>query len=637
MSRRDRVALATVLLLALAALVVVALRLLEPAAPLPGRPAGPTAEAAPDEPPLPDPPEDPGAPAPPEGTAAEHRRDVSIERIPTGRFAVEVRDAFGEPVAGARVVPVPPDTTLDSFEMPRKYRDGPRLLYVATGEQGSAEIDVPVGRYRIVVVREPAPPAITGVREIGPGDVHEVSVTLEPGATVYGTVYGTGGAKLPGAGIGWVTGGRIERLRADGDAAYSIDGVGPGAYAVEVTGPEGSYTQEVRVPEGVPRVHVDLGPAPGQGVRLSGRVLRDGAPLPAAKVRLASMTEPGSPGSMLTTSCDSAGRYVLEGVPRGRARVFLERPPDEPPRGRYTVWIEVPDRPEATIDLRFPHGEIHGRVLLPPVLGEEGPRPRLELYPVLPAATHPVRTSDFIQTTGEVVHEDGRFEIRRVPPGRYTLLVEHERDRRSEDRRAGRVGVSVHGIVVGDAPVDLGEIDLRDAPPTWRVEGVDRTDDRGPVRAGIYGAWLEHASGDLACIGQTLARLPRDLLDRSGDDLLVFTRRWTPVRLPIDGIRLAGDVLPLELSPPVKARILVRTPDGSPAPGASVTLFDSEGRWARNLSFDRTAATGADGVYEPMTLAPGTYRAEARWRRRVGETTFTAGRTQTEVQIFVRR
>jgi hypothetical protein len=172
---------------------------------------------------------------------------------------------------------------------------------------------VPPGHYTLEVrdglyAREPL--------DLGAVDV-DVNVRLSEAPSLSGTVEVEGGAVLP-AGAAVVIAdadtGASQTAPIGAGGRFSIQGIPPEHYHVALTGAGDDYLKRWSA-EGVSAIHLKLLAAKGAGI--SGKVQRDGQPVPGALVVLAN-----SEGSRATETA-SDGSYEMRGVAPGTYAVCV--------------------------------------------------------------------------------------------------------------------------------------------------------------------------------------------------------------------------------------------------------------------------------------------------------------------------
>jgi MFS family permease len=227
-----------------------------------------------------------------------------------------------------------------------------------------------------------------------------------PGApgTVIGSVRTTGGAGVAN-GVITVTGAdgrQIERVWVDADGAYTLDGLGHGAYTliVAATGFQPEAASVTMNGRGVIRDFVLSGNGVVSGILRSSA---DGPGVPAASVLATDAT--GQVVGRADTGSD--GRFSIVGLPFGQTTItaYVE---NHRPRA---ITASVTEREAVIVDLVLEVvSSVRGTV--------SGPGGQ-----ALPNAT--VSLSDAAGTVVGTVKTDevGSYELRDLPPGRYTVVT----------------------------------------------------------------------------------------------------------------------------------------------------------------------------------------------------------------------
>jgi hypothetical protein len=124
---------------------------------------------------------------------------------------------------------------------------------------------------------------------------------------------------------------------ADADGRFSLARVSPGRYRIEIGGERLLLAQEITVRATEPTIELTLH---STGVRIRGRVTRDGVPVARGTVRLVSELDPatrrgkiimqragetitwGLPQTTFASDVDAEGVFVLSGAPTGLVRLW---------------------------------------------------------------------------------------------------------------------------------------------------------------------------------------------------------------------------------------------------------------------------------------------------------------------------
>jgi protocatechuate 3,4-dioxygenase beta subunit len=341
-------------------------------------------------------------------------------------------------------------------------------------------------------------------------------------------------------------GGRTGTVRPDG--SYRIENLAPGKRRIVASLP-GATRQadgEVELEPGVSEVRLDLDF--GEGFALTGRVLRNGEPLPGEMV---SINPSGSPGRWGET--DHEGRFRFEGLAEGSYDLAVMS------RGgsgtRHQEKVELTGDRDLLIDLQTvaisgrvtdaaDHGALSGAAVL--LLPQEGGGEAARFFPV--------------ETSTD---SRGAFRLLDVAEGTWKLRVSQEGYAPSEqDVQAGQT-----------APVDDIEIELQ------ATEGVTLEvvlpNGRPPTE--VRSAVLD-ASGRVVSTGSHTVRengrVRISSVAPGAWELVLDADGWAPVSLPITA---PGDAGRVALATPGGVRVEVPALAGGQV-GGNVRFTDPAGR-----------------------------------------------------------
>jgi len=300
----------------------------------------------------------------------------------------------------------------------------------ATDARGRFEVgDLEAGRYDLEVEAEGfARAAVPGVEV--PEDVNEVdlgTVVLAPAAAIAGLVVDAEGrplaaaeirydrdAERPAAFLAAMLAGEPARARTDAGGAFTLSGFRDGERVhllVSRAGYVDATVAAVTVPTVEP-VEVVLRTAS----RVTGKVVdADGRPLAGARV----VVQPEGqrfPGGRVETAGD--GSFELADVAPGRVEVSAEAPGYQ---GASLAGLEVPAGGElAGVTLALAVGAVvEGTVFAPDALPVIGAAVRA----VEPGASTGLRFNAFAFATTD---GDGRYWLDGLPPGRRTVIAQHD-------------------------------------------------------------------------------------------------------------------------------------------------------------------------------------------------------------------
>jgi len=152
--------------------------------------------------------------------------------------------------------------------------------------------------------------------EIGDAAVEGVEIVLEPETSIVGAVTGLSPSDLNQVEVTAWNWPRHRDATRDTDGSFSIQGIGPGTWEVTAIKGEWERTVErtVTIERGMTEVFVEL--PFERGLRLSGQVVEDGAPLGGANLWVGD----------ITARADREGRFAMEGLEPGPHQVLISRP-----------------------------------------------------------------------------------------------------------------------------------------------------------------------------------------------------------------------------------------------------------------------------------------------------------------------
>ena len=152
--------------------------------------------------------------------------------------------------------------------------------------------------------------------EIGDEAVEGLEIMLEPEASIIGAVTGLSPPDLNQVEVYAQKGPRSRDATTDTEGNFSVQGIGPGTW--DVTAIKGDWERTVErtvtVERGMTEVFVEL--PFERGLRLSGQVVDDGAPLGGAMLWVGDVS----------VRADHEGRFALEGLNPGPNQVVIYRP-----------------------------------------------------------------------------------------------------------------------------------------------------------------------------------------------------------------------------------------------------------------------------------------------------------------------
>lgn len=334
----------------------------------------------------------------------------------------------GSPAAGASV-----QSGEGNGWMQRMADEGEETVSARTNTDGRFRLeDLAAGALALTADHEDHAPSAELALTIEPGlRLDDVVLQLRLGGTIEGEIYGQDGKPSAGRMVNCMVppfgSGRVSK--ADEGGRFRFEQLEPGSWQVmampEQFGRGGEEDMDeddffsqmkmatVQVAEGEV-VHVVLGAAPANPVRLNGRVRAGEEAISGALVSLVAEGE-NVLGNLRIARTDDEGAFSVE----------LERP------GTYTIQVQiesgnahaefvevVPEAETHHVELDVPVGSIEGRVL-----GPDG-EPRAEVA-VRARREGPASAVSLIGLSGEAEHtaEDGTYTLRHLAPGTYTLVA----------------------------------------------------------------------------------------------------------------------------------------------------------------------------------------------------------------------
>ena len=493
-----------------------------------------------------------------------------------------------------------------------------------TGDDGVFVLpDLAPGVYRLRADHGEHAPSDVLALELAPGaDRNDVELRVSAGGTITGEIFLDGrpdgdrkvGAYSRGAGDSTTT-------VTDALGRFTCEHLRAGAYAViSQPGPEdtGDFTRstEVEVVEGE-IVHVVLGAAPENPIRVFGRVTRAGEPVGEGTVLI---THDGT-RSFEDQRGDVAGDGTYEVVVAapGEVLVIYQKLIYRTPPFDYPANIAGDD--EVRIDIELPTGSIAGIVL------DASGAPVARQPVTLRRQSGPAQRTFFGQARGAISQADGTFVITDVEAGTFSLCTGGKRYR----GRVKGAAVVVQGIEVGD---------------TEHVEGVElRVPAAGTVKGRVTDLSGAGVAGAAVFAFDTEGRALQTLTPIETDPTGAFVYEGLPegdVHLHARAKSGASDVLGpirvsreenadvvLPLAPATKLRVRIVDEWGA-AVRARVHVFDGSSRDFADLASIAAMIAGRQETFPASDqrlgpLPPGRYRIEA--------SAFGGGTAETEVDL----
>ena len=375
----------------------------------------------------------------------ETRLDVQLTS--GGRVTGTVVTEAGAPVSDAQVQAY----SSGGFESAR------------TDANGAFDFDsVTPGRYRFSANK-------TGFAE---GQVEDVDVSsgapvrivLKTGGTIYGRITGLSAQELAQAEVMANSEMMFREGSVDASGNYRIEGVSAGTVRVQASSGSGmtgssrrAATQTVELAAGGTQ-QVDI--TFRDDVVISGRVTRNGVPLPSATVNF--FPRGNSARASASSPTDSDGHYSARGLDEGEYTVMVN---DSQRMSPYSATYQV--RGSSTYDIDYKTSALRGRVL---DAGTNEPLANVSVQLRSTSSNEGPR-----MTRGGLSDATGAFLLDAIPPGSYSLTATKD-----------GYGNEVKELYVGDSPPQDLELHLgRNLGVTLNV--VDARDNQ-PItaRASVY-------------------------------------------------------------------------------------------------------------------------------------------------------
>jgi uncharacterized GH25 family protein len=281
-----------------------------------------------------------------------------------------------------------------------------------TNASGAFEFETTTpGRYRFTATKTGYAQGILEDVDVGSGT--PVRITLGSGGTIYGRVIGLTPKELGDATVEAYAGRAMAQGTIDANGNFRIEGVPAGTVQVNASSGMGLTGSARRSSP----VTVELAPGGSQQVDItfrgdiviSGRVLRNGVPIPGATIYFNPRATTSRASAMSPT--DSEGRYTVQGLEEGEYNVTVgDR------NAPYSTTYQV--RGTATYDIDYRTASMRGRVL-DVATNEPIANVAVQLRNTLPQ-------EGFRSGRGAVTDAAGAFILDSVAPGNYTLTATKE-------------------------------------------------------------------------------------------------------------------------------------------------------------------------------------------------------------------
>ncbi len=616
--------------------------------------------------------------APLEIREGETTRGVIVRLVPGGSVRGRVIDSQGDPVPGAQVAPLPEGDwsiqrtfarvnehlTAGAYTetIPEAVTNAAMSFATRMGFLGEGATNTAAnGEFELLGI-EPGSFALLARRRghalaksplmtlVEGGELEGIELVLTRGATLHGRVTDRFERPIAGAYVlasspSEYSGDRsaeaavYQGISAE-DGTYEIPNMAGGGYFVAVTRGDQALTPMslfgtlqfdlVNVPPGELTRYDPIDRSLG-GCRVFGTVASAGEPVRTGGIVALTFESENVLGlDVKAARVQDDGSYAFPGLAPGGYEFLYQAGGND-----VRLAVDVPDLPEARIDLALPGGGVAGRVL------DDASGEPVEHCTVTLRRDAALRTDTFLalfiynrgQDERVSTGADGSFAFHGYEAGRYTLCAEPE------------YAADTRQSVTIEPDRTTSEVEIRIASPR-RLEGrlIDaegRAVEGGePVLYGAGGAvplvFAERSGPDGTFVFEAVAP--------GSYDLVATAEGSAEGRL--EGLNLESDDWTVELALPTGAAltVIVVAPSGRPVPGAVAQLFTPAGRpvngGASNSSadvvswFSGNSGSDADGRLALGRFAPGTYELEVRrGASRVTVPGVTVSERPTEVTV----
>ena len=348
-----------------------------------------------------------------------------------------VVDSSGNPVAGAAV-----GRKRSLANLAASFAPGAEASRATTDEEGRFTLEgLASGSFEAVAeAAEFAPSKPVAVELLPAQTVEDVVLALRTGGRILGVIYDDEGDPWAGQtvlcqdptlsqGQHWAT--------SDAAGEFVFDHLAPGSWQVmtfprdsEMPGEGDDDTGQgdlaaifadmkftmAEVEEGKD-AHVQLGAKPANPVRLTGVVTAGGEAVAGTMLTFVA-DGVGNLESLKMTSTDKAGRFDVELTKPGRYVINVQHMEGTGQQQNVEMLREIPEQPEAELDIELPVGGITGVVKGPD--GRPVPSARVTLGSDGPIANGSFTGGNYAEIWTD---EKGRYELRWLRPGEYSVAA----------------------------------------------------------------------------------------------------------------------------------------------------------------------------------------------------------------------
>jgi hypothetical protein len=334
-------------------------------------------------------------------------REVEVDLTPRGTLVVRVRDELGAPIVGASVTPL----GARSWEQAAPHK---------TDAQGEAALELPEGEAQVLVTAPKRRSARSPVAELQEGQESRVEVVLGALSGLVGVVLGPEGEGMWGAQVlVWPKASPDapkQKAQTGEGGRFAFDEVEDVVYIAQASHPRCGRSDPVEVRPGAGEVELRL----KAGGSIEGVAESQGRPVARYRLVVTSFAPDGEPsarplGAMTfgpVAVDDERGAFDLRDLAPGRYDLLV----DAPGLGEGRVQGVQVAEGEATRGVRVELGggeDVEGVVL---DAATRAPLPGAKVI-----AQDGQRSSWGLSPSWTQADDEGRFRIRGLAPGRYTL------------------------------------------------------------------------------------------------------------------------------------------------------------------------------------------------------------------------
>jgi protocatechuate 3,4-dioxygenase beta subunit len=432
---------------------------------------------------------------------------------------------------------------------------------------------------------------------LSPGATEQQTVLLRRGVAVAGRVVDEAGKPVRGARVLPASSAslfdaadaRLDAAETDAAGRWKIAAVAPGSWRFEASEPRHAPGQSAPVilsaGGAAPAEIVITLPAAGS---IDGEVhSASGQPVPFATVRVSTPTEGLGFAGARQASCDDAGRFHMDGLPRRKANLLAAH--ESGSSDVTTIDLAITPEQKNLVLVLSQDGAIAGTVVTP--AGQPVAEARVVALPEIGEGgdSDSMTRWRLLGSVSDVADQAGAFRLSGLPKGKYRLRAMRAdaspfdpatAQRKSEVAETGATRVK---LVLEDDAVLKGKLAFKDgsAPDTFTIS------------TSAFGASTPFSSRDGSFRMEHVAPGSR-MLTVSGPG---FTRKTTDPFDAKPGVETDVGTITVERGRTVRGRVL--KPDGSPAVGATVyagTRFLGSGDSLKIGSGGAAAAFGKDTV-----------------------------------------